>query len=252
MSAPSSVPTIQKVYPEHRFGGFSRFDATVHFGTRVQALLGPDDVVLDVGCGRGKRMDDPCAYRRALQDFRGQNRRVVGIDVDTEAQTNPYITEFHLISDVRRWPVADASVNLVYADYVLEHVNDPALFFAEANRVLKPGGYLCFRTPNAYSYIAIISRCTPNRYHARVLSVAYQKKAGRDVFPTVYKCNTRRAMRRFLRQQGWTCAVYTVESEPNYLRFSPLLYRLGAVVHRLLPPVFRSTLLAFAQKPPTN
>jgi ubiquinone/menaquinone biosynthesis C-methylase UbiE len=250
MSLAAHKALLQATYPEHRFGGFSRFDGTVHFASRVQALLGPDDVVLDVGCGRGKRVDDPCAFRRGLQDFRGQNRRVIGIDVDERAHANPFIDEFRLIADVQRWPVDDASVNLLYADYVLEHVEDPAMFFAEADRVLNPGGLLCFRTPNAWSYIALISRLTPNRHHAKVLSVAYQKQAGRDVFPTVYRCNSRRHLRRLLRQQGWTCAVYSVESEPNYLTFSPLVFRIGAAVHRLIPPPWRSTILAFAQKPP--
>lgn len=249
MSLAACRSHVQSVYPEHRFGGFTRFDGTVHFATRVQALLGPNDVVLDVGCGRGKRIDDPCIFRRRLQDFRGEDRHVIGIDVDSRAQTNPFIDEFRLINDIGHWPVADASVKVLYADYVLEHVQEPQAFFTEANRVLVPGGFLCFRTPNAWSYIAVISRFTPNRFHARVLSVAYQKQAGRDVFHTYYRCNTRRGLRRLLRQQGWACTVYAIESEPSYLSFSPLVFRMGAVMHRLIPPPWRSTLLAFAQKP---
>src|SRR5215471_16831803 len=140
------APIVEAVYPEQRFFGFTRCDGTIYFLARVHSMLRPCDVVLDAGCGRGQWIDDPCEYRRQLHDFRCHERQVIGIDVDPGASANPFIHEFRPIEDTRRWPVADASINLIYSDYVLEHVADPGAFFSEANRVLKPGGHICLRT----------------------------------------------------------------------------------------------------------
>ena len=112
-------PIADIVYPERRFAGFTRFDGTVHFASRVRAMLGETDTVLDVGCGRGQRVDDACDYRRGLQDFRGPKRHVIGIDVDPGAEANPFLDEFRLIDDPAVWPVADGSVDIIYCDYVL-------------------------------------------------------------------------------------------------------------------------------------
>jgi len=51
------------------------------------------------------------------------------------------------------WPYADESFDLVTGMEILEHLAlDPYFFFAEANRVLKPGGHMLLTTPNVTSH----------------------------------------------------------------------------------------------------
>lgn len=242
------APLIERVYPEHRFGGFTRHDGTIHFYSRVKALLERDQVVLDLGCGRGQHRDDRSPYRRALRTLKSDEWRVIGIDIDEAGRDNPYLDEFRRIEDPDRWPVEDASIDVVVADFVLEHVANPAAFFGELARVLKPGGYFCARTPNAYSYVGLLARLMPNRFHARITAVAQENRQSIDVFPTVYACNSKRRLRRYLETNGFEPVIYRIEPEPAYLAFSGLAYRIGAVLHRLLPPPLRSTLLVYAQR----
>jgi SAM-dependent methyltransferase len=236
------------VYPESEFGGFTRLDGTIQFYARVRALLRPESTVLDIGCGRGRAAEDDCEFRRSLRDLREDGRRVIGIDVDPNARANPTIDEFALITSLRHWPIDDGAIDLAFCDYVIEHVDDPKTFFAEWRRVLKPGGYACLRTPNATSYIAVISRIIPNRFHGKVVGFSHADRKSEDVFPTYYCCNTRRKLMKLFRSYGFQGCIYNVESEPNYLRFSRIAYRLGAIVHRYLPQTFQSTLLGFARK----
>ena len=42
-----------RAYPENAYGGFTRCDSTVAFYGRVNALVGSETDVLDVGCGIG-------------------------------------------------------------------------------------------------------------------------------------------------------------------------------------------------------
>ncbi len=244
---PSNI--LESVYPEARLFGFTRYDGTIHFTLRVRALLRPNDVVLDVGCGRGARAEDPCELRRQMQDFRGPERTVIGIDVDSGAGANPWLNEFRQITDTAHWPIEDGSVDLIYSDYVMEHVEDPDSFFREAFRVLKPGGHLCLRTPNFLGCVSICTWLIPNRLHARILSWLKPGIESRDVFPTVYRCNTRRRLQKTMRKQGFDAIVYPIEAEPGYFASIPPLYRVAANLYPHLPGIFQSTLLAFAQKP---
>jgi SAM-dependent methyltransferase len=236
-------------FPETRFGGFTHVDGTVNFFTRVSAMLEVSSVVLDVGCGRGGYMDDPVRARRALRILRGKCRTVVGIDVDAAAQHNPAVDEFRLI-ERSQWPVADESIDLCLCDQVIEHIADPEAFFAECRRVTRLGGYLCIRTPNAFGYVALLSRLIPNRLHAKVLQSVQADRRAEDVFPTVYRCNTRHKLRKLLERNDFDSALITYNAEPAYLSFSKLAYRLGVVHQRYATPGARNVIFVFAQKRP--
>jgi SAM-dependent methyltransferase len=238
----------RRAYPELEFGGFTRIDGTVAFAIRVQALLGLSKVVVDLGCGRGWRSEDPCALRVQLQDLRGPARRVIGLDQDSSAAVNPFINEFRIITEGRSWPLATGEADFVYCDSVLEHVRDTATFFAELARILHPGGYACFRTPNRWGYPALAAQLIPSRWHAKTTSYVQRDREACDVFPTFYRCNTRLRLKRLLHENGFDACVYANEAEPGYLAFSAAVFRLGTYVHALLPPALKSTLFAFARR----
>jgi SAM-dependent methyltransferase len=250
MSASSKSPIEQTVYPESQFGGFTRLDGTIQFYSRVHALVPDQGVVLDIGCGRGSASDDACVYRRNLRNLRAPGRQVIGIDVGPAGEQNVTLDEFRLIPASGRWPVENAAIDVAFCDFVLEHIEHPDDFFSQWQRVLKPGGYACVRTPNSSSYVALISRLVPNSFHAKVVRFAQDGRKAEDVFPTFYRCNTRRKLTKLFKKHGFHACVYAVEGEPSYLRFSPLVYRAGAVIHRYLPQRFQSTLLGFARKLP--
>ncbi len=54
----------ERFYPESRFGGYTDLDGTVLFRTRVNSLLHPDAVVVEIGCGRGQHAEDPIGLHR--------------------------------------------------------------------------------------------------------------------------------------------------------------------------------------------
>jgi SAM-dependent methyltransferase len=244
----SSEELVDSWYPERRFGGFTHVDGTVAFYSRINAVVDESSVVLDIGCGRGAAAEDPVPWRRDLQNLRGRCARVIGVDVDPAAAENPLIDEFHLIAN-GTIPLADETIDVGYADFVVEHVTAVDPFFAECARVLKPGGSLFIRTPNVWSYMGMASRLVPDRFHARVLGHLQPKRRSEDVFPTVYRCNSRRRLRRALERQHLECVVETHEPEPAYLSFSRFLYALGVMYQRYAPRAIRRTLLAYARKP---
>jgi ubiquinone/menaquinone biosynthesis C-methylase UbiE len=248
MGSSGTISFESKCYPERDFGGYTRVDGGVAFYVRVHALLRSEMTVLDVGCGRGEfveRMDrNPALKWRILK---GACKKVIGIDVSDAGRENSTLDEFRSL-DSECWPVESASIDLLVSDAVLEHVPNPDMFFAECNRVVKPGGFVCCRTSNRWAYYALIASMIPNRFHAAIISRVQPGRKEEDVFPTVYRANSVRALQRLMRNHNFEGCVYRHIAEPSYFRFSPLLYSIGVHVHRWLPSVFWSELFLFARR----
>ena len=97
--------------------------------------------VLDVGCGEGR-----FAAELARRGF-----PVLGVDVAEEplrrARAREPGLELRIVPAEGRWPLADASFDLVWAGETIEHVADTGGWLAELWRVLRPGGSLLLSTP---------------------------------------------------------------------------------------------------------
>ena len=234
-------------YPESKFGGYTSVDGTIAFYSRVNALLSPGFVLLDYGCGRGALAEDPLPYRRGLRNFKGRVSQVIGMDVNPQAECNPFIDKFFRI-ETTQWPLPDHSVDLCLCDSVLEHIEFPGAFFAEAKRVVRPGGFICLRTSNLWSYPALISRLTPNRLHLGILKKVKPRVIDQDIFPTYYRCNTLPALRRLMGSSGFEHVIYGYGTEPSYLSFSRFAYWLGSLHQKLAPGFLQPVILGFGRR----
>jgi len=102
-------------------------------------------MVVDIGCYGGAFVD-------ALAK-RHPDKQVVGIDSDPE---NLRIAKFlhpgrrFLRSSTYALSLADASVDCVTFQEVIEHLEGAAQAIKEINRVLRPGGLLILSTPHPY------------------------------------------------------------------------------------------------------
>ena len=114
--------------------------------------------------------------------------------------------------------------------------------------MIRPGGYFCLRTPNKRSYFGLAAALIPNWLHERVTRKAQNGRREEDVFPTLYRCNTRRRLRNALCRNGFTCAIRCHEAEPAYLSFSPIAYWLGVLHQRIAPEGIKMNLFAFARR----
>ena len=92
--------------------------------------------ILEIGCGTGKntRWLSEIAEQVHAIDF-----SAAMIEQAQQKCTFENVT-FSLADITERWPVADASVDLVTCNLVLEHISDLKFIFAEAARVLSDGG----------------------------------------------------------------------------------------------------------------
>lgn len=237
------MDVLAKFRPEVAAGGFPRDDGTVAFYTRVRSLLSGGQV-LNFGAGRGEMAADPVTYRRDLMDLR-DCATVVAADIDPVVADNPLCHEAHVLAD-GTLPFRDGHFDMVVADWVLEHLADPGATFKELTRVLKPGGWFCARTPNAWGYVAIGSRLVPKALHDAVLARLMPERSSADIFETHYRANTIGQVARLL--PDFDHYGYTDSERPKYHANNAWLWRLIGAYNTLAPSFLKPTLYVFARK----
>lgn len=239
---------LHAIAPEAAATGLSRRDGTVAFYVQVQQLARGATRVLDVGAGRGAWYEDEIDVRRELHDLRGPNRTVIGLDVDPIVQENPAVDEARVLQPDAPWPVDGGSIDLVVADWVLEHVDRPSTFVRELDRVLVPGGWFCARTTNAKGYVALGARLVPNRHHARVLRRLQPSRQERDVFPTRYRMNTVGQLQQAFDPARWEVVTVPHHPPPAYAGEKAWATRAVSAAQKLLPEALGTTLFVFARR----
>lgn len=234
-------------FPEVAAGGFSRYDGTIEFYTRVRSLLPPRAIVLDFGAGRASFLEtERVPYRRDIQDLRDATSAIHAVDVDPAVLSNPLATQAHLY-DGKVLPLDDDMFDLVVADFVLEHLADPGPSIHELRRVTRPGGWICARTPNKWGYIGVGARVVPNSMHKRFLRRLQPERFEVDVFPTRYNANTRTKLRTLFPSDMFELVVYGHPGDPSYIGHSRFFEQSLAAANRLTPERLAPMLLVFAK-----
>jgi SAM-dependent methyltransferase len=192
------------------------------FRERIESLLTRSSIVLDAGCGRGL----------FNHDYKHRSAFLVGCDLTPRIGENE---DVHVVAmaNLNALPFPDASFDLVFSRYVVEHLTEPQEVFREIARVLKAGGYLIVLTPNAYHYVSLVGRFTPHVFHEVVARIRGNRCE--DTFPTAYKANTRRQLTNCFSLAQLEIVEYcTHEAKPNYLTVSPVTYAAGILYERLV------------------
>lgn len=240
---------LTKTYPELTAGGFTRYDGTIEFYGRINSLLRPDFTVLDFGAGRAAwHEDDQCQFRRELRLLKGKVKKVVGQDLDPAVLVNRSIDEAVVTVPNVSLPFEPASFDLVVADFVFEHVDEPDFVASEITRILRPGGWLCSRTPNKWGYISIATRLIKNSRHASILTLAQPGRKNEDVFPTKFQLNTMSDVSRYFPPDKFENYSYYYQAEPSYYFNSRIVLAGMRGMDRLLPAVFWSSLFLFFRR----
>jgi len=240
---------MQRLYPEIAAGGFTHVDGTVEFYTRIHALLRPDMIALDYGAGRGQQLlDEQSPFRAHLCRLKGKVATVFGVDVDEAVLSNPFLDDARVIEAHAPLPYKDANFDIILADWVLEHIDNPGMFCTEVTRLLKPGGWLCARTPNLWGIVGIGANLIPNSFHSKIVRGLGSSRQEVDIFPTVYKLNTLKRIRAHFLPENYLHCSYIANSEPPYVQGSFSLSKAVEAYWRVIPRSLFTNLNVFLQK----
>jgi len=110
------------------------------------SLLKPEDKILEIGCGIGS----------IVNELSNKNYDITGTDISSNAISyglKKYDNINLQVQPAESLSFDDKSFNIVLSFDLFEHIREIDKHISEVFRVLVPGGYYLFQTPNKYSNV---------------------------------------------------------------------------------------------------
>lgn len=146
--------------------------------------------------------------------------RIVALDIDRTTLTE-HGTCNRVVGQGQQLPFVDDSFDLVFSEYVFEHLEDPACVLAEIDRVVRPGGEVIILVPNPAHYYAKVATVTPFWFHILYLTLQGESDVKRDHYPTYHRWG--RCEDLYDVADNW--AIESIDSYPGptaYTRWLPI------------------------------
>lgn len=214
-------------------------DSMILLRDSVAQRLPDQATVLDAGCGHGDFVID---------ELRAKIKHAVGIDVNREVTSKNVSLDEITFGRLEQLPIANNTFDAVISLWVLEHVADPQKTFSEIFRVLKPGGFFAFVTPNKMSWIIALRRLLNQSMADRLVERFYGRHE-EDIFPVTYRANSAVDIQALAGSSGFTVEKLTENPDPTYTSFGAISYRISAWLSRLPFSLFRVHIVGILRKP---
>lgn len=165
----------------------------------LQRHVPENGAVLDLGAG----------YCSFINQIRAREKHAVDLNPDLPKHAGPGVrTHVRMVSDLS--PLPTASMDVVFASNLLEHLDDDPLAatLSEVMRVLKPGGRFIVMQPNfALAWRNYFDDFTHRRIFTHISLRDVLRAQGLDIV-TVMKRFTPYSMRSSIPAHPWLVALY--------------------------------------------
>ena len=174
---------------------------------------------IELGCGHSilpswRRMEELQLIKNC--------RAIFGIDYDLQSLKAHSTISKKLRGDITKLPFRGKSFDLVTANMVVEHLDDPDSQFREINRILRPKGIFLFHTPNAYGYGVLLSRLVPESLKGKLIQIV-EGREEHDIFETHYAANTEKGIRTLAQNSGFeVIEMHFLVTDAIFAIFPPL------------------------------
>jgi ubiquinone/menaquinone biosynthesis C-methylase UbiE len=203
---------------------------------------------LDLGCGH-----------QLLPPWRSESEKVlvrscptiVGVDPELAALARNRSIPHKCQASATALPFTSGGFDLVTANMVVEHLDEPATCLGEIARVTTRGGFFVLHTPNAWGYSTLLARMVPARLKRR-LARYLDGRPSVDVYPTFYRANTPRALERLARASSFRIVEHHLIASTAVFASVPPLALFELLWIRILTNQrfarFRTNIIAVMQK----
>jgi ubiquinone/menaquinone biosynthesis C-methylase UbiE len=214
----------------------------------LESTVTNESVWLDVGCGHQllpswKQQDERCLVSKSA--------RVVGIDYDYPSLVKHGTIAARVCGVADSLPFPDESFNVVTANMVVEHLDNPLVQFAEISRVLRRDGIFVFHTVNKWGYFALMRRMVP-WFLVKPAARLLDGRDSTDVFEVQYKANTEKEIAKLASVASFDVEAIRIISSDAVFALVPPIAVMELIGIRLLMSSrlrkFRSNLIVVLRK----
>ena len=181
--------------------------------------------ILHLGCGWDKRN---------IKD-RIKNARIYSLDIDFKA-LKKNVNSFKVCGDAHCSPFKNESFDSIICEDFIEHVEFPDLLLSQISLLLKEKGEFIFTTPGGWSYVSIVSKLTPLRFHRW-----YNKIRGvdlNDIYPAFYRFNSKYRIKKESGKYGFSVEkIEIITGYPSYFNFSKTLTLIFGLFHYFISKI---------------
>lgn len=170
-----------------------------HYARTIGEIVSPGYDWLDLGAG--SKMHDGYGVPSS-EELASRAGFLIGIDLVVEHLRRNASLNAAVGGTGTSLPFRDASFDLVTANMVFEHLDDPLGVLVEVRRVLRPGGRLVFVTPNRLHPVFLFSSTFVPLEVQRRLAARIEGRAMEHIFPTFYRANSPGAIRGHAARAG--------------------------------------------------
>ena len=184
--------------------------------------------VLDIGCGSKSDIG------RYLKE-RNTQAIIHGADLDDYALKNQDVDRL-FICDAADMPFDDGTYDIVFSQFLLEHVESSEKTISSIARVMAKEGLATLIIPNPTSIEGTVTRLTPYSFHVYFKNkVELSNTASDDTFPTLFDFKSVKRLKKQMEAAGFKDveAVFVPEVYFRF-RFRPILVRLALLYTRIL------------------
>jgi len=208
----SNDKIIAKYFPAFKDVGF-------FFKNYLEQYINNDTTILEIGCGR----------QSFGHEYYMKAKHRTGIDPDSEALKDNTLMDEKICCSIQTIPDTIGQFDIVIAQWVLEHIQNPTKDMEKISSLCKSGGHFIFMTTNIYSPIMLVSKLLPTGLK-KFLRKTLLNINENDTYPTPYKINSPSAIDKYLTKAGFkkveikTVGVLTYYSWNKYLLISKIFF----------------------------
>lgn len=174
------------------------------------------------------------------EDLAGRASLLVGVDRHgPHMRANPQLSAA-VLGDATALPFRGRSFDVVTANMVVEHLEDPLVVFQEVARLLVPGGLFIVSTPNLKNPVVRLSAWLLGARARKLASYVVERRELEHIFLTYYRCNSTKAFEGLARGSGMTIVEsQTFSSFPFTKNYRGFVVLEGGLIRLLDLRLFR-------------
>ncbi|WP_437956453.1 class I SAM-dependent methyltransferase [Sorangium sp. So ce119] len=224
---------------------YSRFSGHAHYWEIYQGIVDeavtPAKVIIHLGCG--------ALWFGQVATVSLEGKTIYAVDPDEEALSrNP--APHRLCAVGESIPLPDGCADVIVADHLFEHLEEPEALLHEAHRLLRPGGRFVFTSLNLFSYSGLATHLTPHWFHTFTMGLLRASSGSSNArpCPTYFRMNTLWTVERIAKATGFRVEkIHTGMDHPCSTALFPGLHQAFMALHLVLEKVealapFRITL----------